>query len=134
MMEILLSKELLFTLFLLSIAGFLGSLIAIPVLLVRLPADYFHENNPRDWLPDRHPVLRGIGIAVKNFAGAMFLLAGLAMLFLPGQGILTMLIGISLMDFPGKRRLERRLIAQPAVLRTINRLRQRFGRPPLIIE
>ncbi len=134
MMEVLLSKEVLFGFFLLSIAGFVGTLIAIPFLLVRLPEDYFHENHPRVWMPDHHPILRGIGIAIKNLAGAVFLLAGFAMLFLPGQGILTMLIGISLMDFPGKRGLERKMIGQPAVLRTINRLRQKFGRPPLIIE
>jgi hypothetical protein len=55
------------------------------------------------------------------------------MLVLPGQGILTMLIGISLVDFPGKRQLERKLIGQPAVLNTINRVREKFGQPPLTV-
>lgn len=134
MMEALLSKTVLFDLFLFSVASFVGTLIIVPLLLVRLPADYFREGNPRVWMPNHHPVLRGIGIAVKNLVGAIFLLAGIAMLVLPGQGILTMLIGVSLMNFPGKRRLEKRLISQPAILQTINHLRQKFGQPPLIIK
>ena len=55
------------------------------------------------------------------------------MIVLPGQGVLTMLIGVSLLDFPGKRQLERRLIGQRALLRTINKLRAKFGRPPLVV-
>jgi hypothetical protein len=55
------------------------------------------------------------------------------MLVLPGQGVLTILLGIALLDLPGKRHLERRLIALPTVLRTINKLREKFGRPPLTV-
>jgi hypothetical protein len=50
---------------------------------------------------------------------------------IPGQGVLTMIVGLTLLDFPGKRGLECRLIGRPRILRTINRLRARFGRPPL---
>jgi hypothetical protein len=56
------------------------------------------------------------------------------MLVLPGQGLLTMLIGISLMDFPGKRAIERSIIGRPLILKSINRIRQRFGRPPLMVR
>jgi hypothetical protein len=133
-MEVLFSKDVLLMLFTLSIVGFIGSLIAIPFILVRLPANYFDERHPRTWLKNRHPVVRISGYLVKNAIGAVFLLAGFAMLFLPGQGILTMLIGISLMDFPGKRPLERKLVGQPTVLRTINKLREKFGRPPFTVS
>lgn len=132
-MEVLLSKELLLSLFAVSVVGFVGSLVAIPFILVRLPPNYFDERRPRIWMANHHPVLRWVGLMVKNGVGLVFLLAGIAMLFLPGQGVLTMLIGVSLLDFPGKRRLERKFIGQPAVLRAINRLRQKFGRPPLTI-
>jgi hypothetical protein len=70
---------------------------------------------------------------LKNLIGFVLLAAGIAMLVLPGQGILTMLIGISLVDFPGKRQLERKLIGQPAVLNTINKVREKFGQPPLTV-
>ena len=116
-----------------SVVGFVASLIAIPWILVRLPADYFDTRVPRHWMIDRHPVLRMIGHIVKNLAGYVFLLAGIAMLVLPGQGILTILIGVSLIDFPGKHRLEARLVAQRMVLQAINAVRHRFGRPPLVL-
>ena len=121
-------------LFLLSIVGFVASVIAIPWILIRLPQDYFCESHPRTWLKDRHPVLRLIALALKNFVGWILLLGGIAMLVLPGQGLLTMLIGVSLMDFPGKRAIERKLVSRPLILQAINRVRQRFDRPPLLIE
>ena len=132
-MEAFLTKDVLLTLFALSVAGFVGSLIAIPIILVRLPPHYFDERHPRTWMENHHPVLRMVGHVLKNVVGAVFLAAGFAMLFLPGQGILTMLIGLSLLDFPGKRRLEGKLVGQPSVLRTINGIREKFGRPPLTI-
>lgn len=116
-----------------SVVGFIGTLIAIPLILVRLPPDYFDTRVPRHWMKDHHPVLRVIGLVVKNAVGVVFLLAGFAMLFLPGQGILTMLIGVSLMDFPGKQRLEAKLIGHPTVLSAINAMRNKFGKPPLIM-
>src|SRR5262245_19135704 len=116
-----------------SVVGFVGTLIAIPLILVRLPPDYFDTRVPRHWMKDHHPILRVIGLVVKNAVGIVFLLAGFAMLFLPGQGILTMLVGISLMDFPGKQRLEAKLIGQPTVLSAINAMRNKFDKPPLII-
>ncbi len=131
-MTALLSVSVLVALGVSSIVFFVGSLIAIPIVLVRLPADYFHDHHPRVWLRNRHPALRMMAMVLKNFVGVVFLLAGIAMLVLPGQGLLTMLIGLSLLDFPGKRKLQRKLIGQPAVLGTINKIRQKFGRPPLI--
>jgi len=68
---------------------------------------------------------------VKNVVGAVFVFAGFLMLFLPGQGVLTMLIGISMLDFPGKRKIEATLIGQPTVLSVINGMRQKFNKPPL---
>lgn len=116
-----------------SVIGFVASLIAIPWILVRLPADYFDTRVPRHWMRGRHPILRSVGRVVKNVVGFVFLLAGVAMLVLPGQGILTILIGVSLLDFPGKRRLEAQLVSQRLVLQGINAIRARFDRPPLVL-
>jgi hypothetical protein len=116
-----------------SAIGFVASLIAIPMILVRLPADYFDTRTPRHWMKDHHPALRLLGLVVKNVVGVVFLLAGFAMLFLPGQGVLTMLIGVSLMDFPQKRALEARMVGQPTVLGVINSMRHKFGKPPLTL-
>ncbi len=135
-MDALLSNftaEVLWSLFVFTIVGWVVIPIVIPLILVRIPPHYFDERHPRAWMENHHPALRWFGLAVKNALGLVLLLAGIVMLVLPGQGVLTILLGIALLDFPGKRQLERRLIALPTVLRTINKLREKFGRPPLTV-
>ena len=95
-------------------------LIAIPLILVRLPADYFDTRTPRHSMKDHHPVLRPIGAdRQERRRPCVPFLAGFAMLFLPGQGLLTMLIGISLIDFPKKRHLEAKMVGQPTLLMSL---------------
>lgn len=117
-----------------SAATFVGSLVAVPWLVVRIPADYFARGHYRrlPWA-NRHPVVRALLHVGKNLIGGLFIVAGIAMLVLPGQGILTIVIGILLLDFPGKRELERRIVARPAILHSINWLRRRGGKPPLVV-
>jgi hypothetical protein len=106
------------------------SLLTLPLLLARIPADYFY--GPRQPAPPGGA--RWFGRLLKNALGVVLLLAGIAMLVLPGQGILTILVAFVLLDFPGKRRLEIRLIGRPRVLKTINHLRARTGHPPLELD
>ncbi len=115
-----------------SILGFVGSLIVVPVLVVRMPADYFADRArpPESWR-GRHPAIRMTVLGIKNLSGFILVTAGLVMLFTPGQGMLAILIGLSLLDMPGKRALERRIIGNPTVLGGVNALRARAGRPPL---
>ncbi|MDR4515223.1 PGPGW domain-containing protein [Nitrosomonas sp.] len=125
--------EVLIHLTIISLISFIASLAIIPVILIRLPHDYFDISVPRHWMKNHHPILRIFGLIAKNILGGIFLLAGFIMLFLPGQGILTMLIGLSFIDFPRKRLLEARIIEQPMILRTINTMRQRYKKPPLTL-
>ena len=117
-----------------SLIAFVGTLIAIPAILIRLPPDYFQNHGHRKWFANHHPVIRTIGLMVKNGLGLVFLLAGIAMLVLPGQGLLTMLLGILFLDFPGKDRLEQKLIRQPHILRAINSLREKADKPPFVFN
>ena len=116
-----------------SVFMFVGTLIAIPIILMRLPADYFDVRTPRPWMENHHPILRVIGHVVKNVVGAIFFFFFFLMLFLPGQAVLPMLIGLSLIEFPGKRRVEAKIVGQSTVLSTINAMRAKFDKPPLII-
>lgn len=127
------SAQTLITLTVLSVVFFIGTLIAIPFILVRLPANYFDTRVPRPWMQDHHPILRTAGHVLKNLIGAVFVFTGFLMLFLPGQGLLTMLIGISMLDFPGKRTVEAKLVGHPTVLGAINAMRQKFAKPPLVL-
>ena len=111
---------------------FVGSLLLIPFLCVRMGEDYFMPHRDEDQtLAGRHPVLRWAGLILKNVIGLILLLAGIAMLVLPGQGLLTMVMGIMMMNLPGKRRLELWLIRLPGVTKVINHLRARANHPPL---
>jgi len=115
-----------------SVLMFVGSLILIPILIARIPADYFtREQRPEDSFFGRHRLMRLIGLIVKNMFGLIFIIAGIAMLALPGQGVLSILIGISLMNFPGKRKLELRIISQRAVYKAVNWIRAKTNKPPL---
>jgi hypothetical protein len=115
-----------------SIVTLLGSLVALPVLLARMPADYFvTDEPPPDSWRGHHPVLRIAILIVKNAFGGVLLLAGLAMLVLPGQGLLTILIGLMLVDFPGKRRLEIQIVRRRPIHRAIDWIRRRAHQPPL---
>ncbi|MEN8258081.1 MAG: PGPGW domain-containing protein [Thermodesulfobacteriota bacterium] len=113
-----------------SLLTFIASLLLIPFLLTRLPVDYFaHGKRHRPPWAHHHPVVRFFLLLSKNILGVVFLLAGFLMLFLPGQGLLTMVMGVVLLDLPGKYKLERWLVARPAILKSINWLRQRSGHP-----
>lgn len=117
-----------------SLVAFVGTLIAIPAILIRLPPDYFQNHGNRKWFAHHHPIIRVIGLMVKNGLGLIFLVAGIAMLVLPGQGLLTMLLGILFLDFPGKNRLEQKLIRQPHILKAINTLREKADKPPFVFN
>lgn len=115
-------------------ATFVGSILIVGFLLVKLPATYFLDSHCRDFWTDGHPALRLIGRILKNVIGVALIVVGVVMLIGPGQGILTILIGVMLVDFPGKRQLERKLVSRPSVLGAVNRLRARYGKPPLVLE
>ncbi|MHC4091271.1 MAG: PGPGW domain-containing protein [Planctomycetota bacterium] len=114
-----------------SVITFIGTLIVIPILVVRIPEDYFTERRRRPvaWW-ERHRLLRIVALVVKNVLGGLFIAAGVAMLLLPGQGALTIIVGLMLTDFPGKFRLERWLASRRAVVRAMTWIRARAGRPP----
>jgi hypothetical protein len=126
------NDSLLWWLFAGSLAFFLLTPLAVAVAVIQLPNDYFTEKKHRpleSW--SRHRVLRPIALVLKNALGAVLLVAGLVMLIVPGQGLLTVAVGLMLVDFPGKFRLERWLATRGPVWRSINWLRKRAGREAL---
>jgi thiosulfate reductase cytochrome b subunit len=115
-----------------SVIFFLASLIAAPLVAIKIPPDYFTKpRKDRKILAVQNPVLKtGLKI-VKNIVGYVFIVAGLLMLVLPGQGVLTILIGVILADFPGKDRMLIWLVRRGSVIKSINWLRKRARAKPL---
>ena len=120
----------------LSVVTFVVSSVVVSFVLVKLPANYFHSSHARPFLVERHPVLRAVGIVAKNLIGFVLVILGVIMAVpgVPGPGVLAILLGIMLLDFPGKRRLEAFIVGRPRVRGAVNALRARFDKPPLMLD
>ena len=115
-----------------SATALVVTLVAVVVIVIRMPADYFADRgHHRMTLFREHPALALAASIVRNALGVVFLIAGAAMLVLPGQGLLTIFIALVLLEFPGKLRLERWLVSKPAVRRPLDWIRRKAGRPSL---
>ena len=118
----------------LSVAVGIFSMMLVPWLIIQIPADYFAYPERREHLwQERHPAIRMSAIVLKNLLGYTFIAAGIAMLVLPGQGLLTIFMGMLLIDFPNKFKVERWLIERPAIFKAANWIRIKAGKEPLEI-
>lgn len=116
----------------LSLLTLIVSAIVVPIIIRRMPHDYFLEDSASaEAIREGHPVLRVLFLILKNFFGGILLLGGILMLLTPGQGVLTILIGLLLMNFPGKRRFEIWLIRLGPLNRAVNWIREKAGKQPL---
>jgi hypothetical protein len=112
-----------------SFAMLVATLAVFPFVIVRLPARYFAEKNrPRPL--SRHVIVHWLLMALKNALGLALVVTGMMLLFLPGQGLLTIIIGLTIMNYPGKFVFERWLVRRPRVMPALNWIRSRFGAPP----
>ena len=112
------------------------SFAAIAVVMVKVPPSYFSINHSREFMTGRHWFVRSGAVILKNLLGLLLIVLGvlLSLPGVPGQGILTILLGLIMLDIPGKRPLEAKIIQQPRVLAAVNDLRSRYGQPPLIMD
>ena len=119
----------------LSVLTVVSSMVVLPLMVVKMADDYFLEEHrdPSKSLARNHPVLRILGLIAKNVLGYILIITGLIMFVTPGQGILTLLMGLVLINFPGKRDLELKIVAIPAVRRSLNWIRKKANKEPLIL-
>lgn len=112
------------------------SFAAIAIVMVKVPPHYFSPHHERDFMPNSPFLVRWGAVIGKNIAGVFLVLLGIVLSLpgVPGQGILTILLGLIFLDIPGKRPLEARIIKRPAVLAAINKLRARYNKPPLELD
>ncbi|MDB2503450.1 PGPGW domain-containing protein [Gammaproteobacteria bacterium] len=113
-----------------SLFIFLFSLLTIKWLVALIPEDYF-INRKASKMRSSSPALWYIVLIIKNVVGYSLVLGGIMMLVLPGQGVFTIIIGLMLSNYPGKYSIERKFIAIPSILKSINWLRQKSNKPPL---
>ena len=115
-----------------SIFIFILSLLGVSWFVAQIPEDYFltTKRSPSG-LEKKAPVLRLLLLIGKNFLGVCLIAGGLLMLVLPGQGLITIITGLLLIDYPGKFQLEQKIVSIPSVLRTLNWIRRKAKKPLL---
>jgi hypothetical protein len=102
--------------------------VAVPWIILRLPKNALHRRNPLDVLGERHHVLRVTLFIVRNVVALPLFVLGVIMVVAPGQGILTIVLSLVLADFPGKFRIERRLLSAKPIVRALNWIRRKGHR------
>ncbi|MEO6589347.1 MAG: hypothetical protein ABIP06_08585 [Pyrinomonadaceae bacterium] len=119
--------------FLLSL---LFSFLSIGIVMVKIPVNYFSPHYVQNFLPGKPWLVRWSAMILKNVFGLFLILLGIILSLpgVPGQGILTILLGLIMTDIPFKRPLEARIIKRPTVLSAVNKLRARYEKPPLIMD
>ena len=120
----------------LFIASLTISTLAVMIVMVKIPANYFSETHSREFLPGSSWHVRWGALILKNVLGVILVLLGIVLSLpgVPGQGVLTILLGLIMIDIPGKRPWEARIVKIPKVLSGINALRARYNKPPLILD
>ena len=115
-----------------SIFIFVLSILGIGWFVAHIPEDYFlsSKRKPTKW-QEQKPILRLVVIFGKNIIGLFLIIGGLLMLVLPGQGLLTIVTGLLLINYPGKYKLEQKLVAMPSIFRALNWVRIKAKKPPL---
>jgi len=125
---------------LLGIGMFIVSLAlsfgAIALVMVKIPPNYFSSHYERDFLPNSPWLVRWGAVILKNVLGVFLILLGIVLSLpgVPGQGILTILLGVIMLDIPGLRPIEAKIIRRPTVLHAINKLRAHYSKPPLEVD
>ena len=116
-----------------SLLSFIMSIGSLPFIVARIPEDYFSHHHRHRVTIDRHKPITGLLLLIlKNLLGALLLVVGFIMLFTPGQGSLTILLGLMIMNYPGKYALECWIIRRPLIFRGVNAMREKRGYPPLL--
>jgi hypothetical protein len=105
------------------VVGLALTAIVMPRVCSRIPEDYL-VRPPR---PAPTPVR-----VLRAALGLALIAGGVAMLFLPGPGLVTIVAGLVVVGGRTAWRAVRWLAGRPRILGAINRTRRRRGVPPLL--
>ena len=121
---------------LIFLATFVVNLAIVTVILVKLPVDYFKKTHKTKFWSGPKPAVHAAKVVGKNLLGVLLVAIGVVLSIpgVPGQGLLTILLGVMLVDFPGKRTVEQKLLKKPSITNGITKLRKKFGKPPLELD
>ena len=115
-----------------SVFIFLFSMLGISWFIAQIPEDYFlAEKRKSSKMKENNPLLRLFLLCGKNLLGICLIAGGILMIVLPGQGLLTIITGLLLVNYPGKFKLEQKIVSIPSVFRALNWVRVKAKKSPL---
>jgi len=97
------------------------TLVATPRLVAKLPKEYFLTR--REHGSAKRPGL-SIVMIIRTAVGVLLILTGFVLMLTPGPGLVVLLAGLSITEFPGKHKL---LVM---IARSLNWMREKRGVPP----
>ncbi|WP_458777283.1 PGPGW domain-containing protein [Desulforhopalus sp. 52FAK] len=114
-----------------SLLTFVLSLLLLPYMIRKIPSNYFLTLSSTPAKAIDYDIKFLFFFLLRNIFGCFLLLSGVIMLFLPGQGLITIFVSLLLIDFPFKRRLITFLIVQKKIQNSINWIRKKTNKPPI---
>ena len=117
------NSYILFYLGIISVLIFIFSIVGLRLFIIAIPSDYFINKKRVSALRDSSILLWVFYKIFKNIIGYIFIDIGLLALVLPGQGILMILIGLMMSDYPKKFDLEKKIIKINTVRKGVNWIR-----------
>ena len=108
--------------------------VSVPFIINSLPADYFLKEKRRSSIKTPlQAFLFIIVLIIKNSVGLILFLSGFIMLFIPGQGLLTIFISLLFIDFPGRWKLQKRAAGNRKISSALNWIRRKGGKEEFFI-
>ena len=104
--------------------------VSVPFIINMLSEDYFLKKKRRSSLKTVSEYIIFFSTAVlRNSIGLFLFISGFLMLFIPGQGLLTIFISLLFIDFPGKWKLQKKIVRNNKIHSVLNWIRRKGGRP-----
>lgn len=113
-----------------SVLGMALVVAATHLVVRQMPIDYFRNRNAEIGHAGGSKAGRTAKEIGRNVAGVLLFIAGIVMMLTPGPGVLALLLGLILVDFPGRRRLLTRIAKGRKMREKLNGMRRRVHREP----
>ncbi|MCL2792290.1 MAG: hypothetical protein FWD87_04290 [Spirochaetaceae bacterium] len=127
-------NDIILLLFIFSLVTAFAFTAIILLIIVSIPSDFFLQEKRGIIKKGNkfHFFIFVFVLILKNILGIALLLFGIVLLFIPGEGMLTIFISLLLIDFPGKRKLIRNITRRRKVINGLNFVRRKFGKSDFI--
>lgn len=111
---------------LVSVLLFFLSLFILRCVIVRLPDDYFVIDSPASNKHSGNLIDLALRVA-KNLFGFLLIICGIILLVIPGQGLVTIVLGAWIIDLPWIIKIKRKFVYSRLVKRALNWIRSKNG-------